>query len=257
MTVSERDGFTTSLGVLVATPDSAVGLGNIWNFPLLSGTNGGAGFPLVYLLATLLVGLPVMIAETMLGRAAWAKAVSTFERMAPRHRGWWKIIGWMGFLAALLILAVYSEVAGWVYAYIVKAIAGDIATTDPRVAGVVFADLVASPPASLLWQWVVRGVTSSIIMLGVAKGIEAVARKLMPLLFILLLLCAGSLTLPGAAPGLTFLFSVQPGSGQDHARGAADGTRTGFLQAIHRHGLQVDLWELFPRGSEHPGDGRG
>ena len=203
-----RDGFTNTFGVLVATLGSAVGLGNIWKFPSLTGTNGGAGFLLVYLLATLLVGLPVMIVETMLGRAARANAVTTFERVAPHNQGWWKIIGWMGFAAALLIMSFYSEVAGWVYAYIFKAISGSLTTTDPKIAGDIFGELVANPFSSLIWQWVVLGITGSIIMMGVSKGIEAVTRKLMPLLFILLLvLCARSLTLPGAAQGLTFLFS--------------------------------------------------
>ena len=203
-----RDGFTSTFGVLVATLGSAVGLGNIWKFPSLTGMNGGAGFLLVYLLATLLVGLPVMIAETMLGRAARANAVTTFERVAPRNQWWWKIVGWMGFAAALLIMSFYSGVAGWVYAYIFKAMSGEISTMDPKVAGEVFGKLVSNPVSSLVWQWVVLGVTGSIIMLGVSKGIEAVARKLMPLLFILLLiLCARSLTLPGAMQGLTFLFS--------------------------------------------------
>jgi len=144
----------------------------------------------------------------MLGRAARANAITTFEKVAPRSQWWWKIIGWMGFVAALLIMAFYSDVAGWVYAYIFKAISGEISTTDPKVAAEVFGKLVSNPLSSLLWQWVVLGVTGSIIMLGVSKGIEAVARKLMPLLFILLLvLCVRSLTLPGATQGLTFLFS--------------------------------------------------
>ncbi len=209
MNPSSRDGFTSSFGVLLATLGSAVGLGNIWKFPSLTGMNGGAGFLLVYLLATLLVGLPVMIVETMLGRAARANTITTFERVAPRDQWWWKIIGWMGFLAALLIMAFYSGVAGWVYAYVFKALSGEISTTDPKAAGAAFGALVSNPVSSLLWQWVVLGVTGSIIMLGVARGIEAVARKLMPLLFILLLvLCARSLSLPGGAgPGLTFLFS--------------------------------------------------
>ena len=209
MTPSSRDGFTSTFGVLLATLGSAVGLGNIWKFPSLTGLNGGAGFLLVYLLATLLVGLPVIIVETMLGRAARANAITTFDRVAPRNQWWWKIIGWMGFLAALLIMAFYSGVAGWVYAYVVKAAMGEISTTDPKAAGAAFGALVSNPVSSLLWQWVVLGVTGSIIMLGVSKGIEAVARRLMPLLFILLLvLCVRSLTLPGGAgPGLAFLFS--------------------------------------------------
>ena len=208
MTTSARDSFTSTFGVLVATLGSAVGLGNIWKFPSLTGTNGGAGFLLVYLLATLLVGLPVMIVETSLGRASRANAVTAFDRVAPRQQWWWKSIGWMGFAAAFLILSFYSDVAGWVYAYIFKALSGELAITDPKVAGATFASLVSNPTASLFWQWVVLGITGSIIMLGVSKGIEAVARKLMPLLFVLLIvLCLRSLTLPGAMQGLSFLFS--------------------------------------------------
>lgn len=212
MAHGNRDGFTTTFGALVATLGSAVGLGNIWKFPSLTGSNGGAGFLVVYLAATILVGLPVMIAETMLGRTARANAVTCFERLAPRGQGWWKIIGWMGFLAALLIMAFYSEVAGWVYAYIFKAISGEIATTDPKVAGVVFGKLVSDPWQALIWQWVVLAITGSIVALGVSKGIERVTRRLMPLLFVLLIvLCVRSLTLGGAGEGLTFLFKLKLG----------------------------------------------
>lgn len=212
MTGDHRDGFTTTFGALVATLGSAVGLGNIWKFPSLTGSNGGAGFLLVYLAATVLVGLPVMIAETMLGRTARANAVTCFARLAPKGQWWWQLIGWMGFAAALLIMAFYSEVAGWVYAYIFKAMAGQIATTDPKVAGIVFTDLVTNPWSALLWQWLVLAVTGSIIALGVSKGIEAVTRRLMPLLFLLLIvLCARSVTLPGAGEGLAFLFSPDLG----------------------------------------------
>ena len=208
MSQPTRDGFTTTFGVLLATLGSAVGLGNIWKFPSLTGANGGAGFLLVYLIATLLVALPVMMVETMLGRATRANAITAFERVAPPRQWGWKSIGWMGYAAALLILAFYSEVAGWVYAYVFKAASGEILTSDTQVAAKLFGDLVSDPYAALFWQWVVLAVTGSIIMLGVAKGIEAVARRLMPLLFILLLvLCVRSLTLPGALAGLSFLFA--------------------------------------------------
>ncbi|SMC23476.1 neurotransmitter:Na+ symporter, NSS family [Andreprevotia lacus DSM 23236] len=203
--MSQRDGFTSTFGVLVATLGSAVGLGNIWKFPYLTGTNGGAGFLLVYLLATLLVGLPVMIAEIMLGRTARANAVSTFAQLAPRQP-FWQSIGYMGLVAAVLILAFYTEVAGWVFSYIVKALAGQLQFSDPHSAAGTFQSLVSSPMQALLWQWLVLAFTGGIIMLGVSKGIEAVTKRLMPLLFLLLvLLCIRSLTLPGAMGGLTFL----------------------------------------------------
>ncbi len=207
MSGNNRDAFTTTFGALLATLGSAVGLGNIWKFPSLTGSNGGAGFLVVYLGATLLVGLPVMIAETMLGRTARADAVTSFDRLAPKGQGWWKIIGWMGFAAALLIMAFYSEVAGWVYAYVFKAMTGEIATVDPKVAAVAFGKLVSDPVSALAWQWVVLAITGTIIAFGVSKGIEAVARRLMPLLFVLLVvLCVRSLSLNGASQGLAFLF---------------------------------------------------
>ncbi|QLG87945.1 sodium-dependent transporter [Chitinibacter bivalviorum] len=203
-----RDGFTSTFGVLVATLGSAVGLGNIWKFPYLTGTNGGASFLVVYLLATLLVALPVMIAEIMLGRASRSNAVSAFEKLAPKNQQFWSIIGYMGLVSAILILAFYTGVAGWVFAYIFKSLMGSINSTDPATAKAAFGDLVSNPTQALFWQWVVLIWAGSIIMMGVSKGIEAVAKKLMPLLFLLLvLLCIRSLTLPGAMEGVKFLFA--------------------------------------------------
>lgn len=208
MTHTSRDGFTSTFGVLVATLGSAVGLGNIWKFPYLTGTNGGASFLLVYIIATLLVGLPLMMTEIMLGRASRSNAVTTFEKLAPPRQGFWKSIGFMGVAAAIFILAFYTEVAGWVFAYIFKAVSGGLDSTDPAHSKAVFGELVANPQSALLWQWLVLGFTGAIIMLGVSKGIEAVSKKLMPVLFLLLIaLCIRSLTLPGAMRGLEFLFT--------------------------------------------------
>jgi NSS family neurotransmitter:Na+ symporter len=204
---SRRDGFTSGFGVLAATLGSAVGLGNIWKFPYLTGANGGAGFLLVYLVATLLVGLPVMIAEIMLGRRAKADAVTTLVRLAPPRQPWW-LVGACGVLAAFLILSFYSEVAAWVFAYVFKAISGEILTSSPTEAAGHFTRLVTSPLQSLLWQWAVLLWIGGILLLGVAKGIEAVTKRLMPLLFVLLLVVGlRSLMLPGAAAGLHFLFA--------------------------------------------------
>ncbi|SCK27119.1 sodium-dependent transporter [Vogesella sp. LIG4] len=202
-----RDGFTSSFGVLAATLGSAVGLGNIWKFPYVTGANGGAGFLVVYLLATLLVGLPVMIAEITLGRRAKADAVSTLRKLAPARQPWW-LVGVAGVLAAFLIMSFYSEVAGWVFAYVFKALRGDILSSDPKLTSAAFGALISDPLQALLWQWGVLLLIGGILMCGVAKGIEAVTKKLMPLLFILLLVIGvRSLMLPGAAAGLSFLFT--------------------------------------------------
>jgi NSS family neurotransmitter:Na+ symporter len=202
-----RSGFSSSFGVLAATLGSAVGLGNIWKFPSLTGANGGAGFLLIYLLATLLIGLPVMIAEISMGRAAKANPITTLQRLAPKNSLPWWLIGASGVLAAFLILSFYSEVVAWVFAYVFKAIGGSILSSDRRVTESAFGALISDPLQSLLWQWGVLVFIGGILLMGVTKGIEGITKKLMPVLFLLLLLlCAVSLTLPKVAEGLTFLF---------------------------------------------------
>lgn len=200
-----RDGFTSGLGIIAATLGSAVGLGNIWKFPALTGLNGGAGFIIIYLISTLLVGLPVMIAELMIGRRAKANAITTLQKLAPKQP-WW-LVGAAGVLSAFLILAFYTEVAAWVFAYIFKAIFGAILSTNPEVTSQAFTDLITNPVQSLLWQWIVLVFIGFIIILGVSKGIEKTTKRLMPILFVLLVAVGiRSLTLPGAAEGLVFLF---------------------------------------------------
>lgn len=202
----KRDGFTSSFGVLSATLGSAVGLGNIWKFPYLTGANGGAGFLLVYLLATLLIGLPVMIAEITMGRQAKANPITALQTLAPKGQPWW-LIGAFGMLAAFLILSFYSEVVAWVFAYVFKAIGGSILSSDRNVTEAAFGALISDPWQSVFWQWGVLSLMGGILLLGVTKGIEALTKKLMPLLFLLLLLlCAVSLSLDKAAEGLAFLF---------------------------------------------------
>ncbi len=204
-----RSGFSSSFGVLAATLGSAVGLGNIWKFPSLTGTNGGAGFLLVYLLATLLIGLPVMVAEMAMGRQARANPITALRTLAPRRQPWW-LIGVAGMAAAFLILSFYSAVVAWVFAYVVKALRGSLLSSDPAITQATFDALISDPVQSLLWQWGVLVFIGGILLLGVTKGIEALTKKLMPLLFALLvLLCAFSLTLDGAAAGLAFLFQPE------------------------------------------------
>jgi NSS family neurotransmitter:Na+ symporter len=201
----KRGGFSSSFGVLAATLGSAVGLGNIWKFPYLTGANGGAGFLLIYLLATLVVGIPVMIAEITMGRAAKANPITALQRLNPGKAPWW-LIGVAGMVAAFLILSFYSEVVAWVFAYVIKAIDGSILSSERRVAESAFGALIGDPIQSLLWQWFVLAFIGGILLLGVTKGIEGLTKKLMPVLFVLLLLlCGVSLSLEKAADGLAFL----------------------------------------------------
>jgi neurotransmitter:Na+ symporter, NSS family len=202
----KRDGFTTGIGVIAATLGSAVGLGNIWKFPALTGLNGGAAFIIVYLLSTLMAGLPVMIAELMLGRRSKSDALTTFKVLHPKRESW-ALIGAAGVLSAFLILAFYTEVAGWVFAYVFKAASGSVLSTDPKVTSAAFEKLITDPFQSILWQCIVLVFVGGIIVLGVSKGIESTTKKLMPILFLILVMIGvRSLMLPGAGAGLNFLF---------------------------------------------------
>ncbi len=203
--VGKYDGFSTRIGVLAATLGSAVGLGNIWKFPYMTGTGGGAAFLIVYLLATLAVGLPVMIGEIMLGRAARADAVGTWRRLAPGSA--WFLVGGAGVLAAFLIMAFYTDVVGWVFSFIVKAAMGELSSPDPKVGEIAFGNMISNTWGALFWQWSVLALVGGLLVGGVTRGIEKTAKILMPVLFLMLVgVCVRSLTLPGAGEGLAFLF---------------------------------------------------
>ncbi len=202
---NQRDGFSSSFGVFAATLGSAVGLGNIWRFPYEVGNSGGAGFLLVYILATLFVGLPLMIAEISIGRTANTDPIGVYKKLAPRSL-WW-IIGAFGLVSVLLIISFYSDVIGWVFAYIAKSVRGHLLTQDKAVLEGSFTQLITNPSSSLAWQWGVLLLVGIILSFGVSKGIEAVTKKLMPVLFLLLcVVAATSLSMPGAMEGVKFLF---------------------------------------------------
>lgn len=202
-----RDGFATKLGVLTATLGSAVGLGNIWKFPYMTGEHGGAAFLFIYLAATLVVGLPVMISEIMMGRHARANAITTWKKVAPNN-SLWMLVGVGGVLAAFAIMSFYADVVGWVFSYIVQALTGSLNSTDPKVGEAAFGATVSAPMTALLWQWGVLILVSTIIIGGVSKGIEKTTKTLMPILLIMLVIvCIRSLTLPKAMDGLAFLFN--------------------------------------------------
>ncbi|MBC17691.1 MAG: transporter [Desulfovibrio sp.] len=202
-----RDGFATKLGVLTATLGSAVGLGNIWKFPYMAGENGGAAFLCIYIAATIVVGLPVMISEIMMGRHAKSNAISTWRKVAPDNK-LWTLVGVSGVVAAFAIMAFYTDVVGWVFSFIVMAVSGGLNSTDPKIGEAAFSATVSSPMSALLWQWGVLALVSTIIIGGVTKGIEKTTKTLMPILLgMLILVCIRSLTLPKAGEGLAFLFN--------------------------------------------------
>ncbi|MDR0394544.1 MAG: sodium-dependent transporter [Tannerella sp.] len=204
-TGEKRAMFGSRLGVIFATVGSAVGLGNIWRFPYMLGSNGGAAFLLVYLLCTLLLGLPVMVAEFYIGRHSKRNAAGAFRVIAPGTK--WFVIGYNGVLAAFLILGFYSVIAGWTLEYVFQAASGSLGAKSAADFGLEFSNFSSGIFRPLLWTFLFIGVTHYIITTGVKNGIERSSKLLMPMLFIILIiLCIRSLTLPGAMAGIDFLF---------------------------------------------------
>jgi len=200
-----RDSFSGRFAVVAAVAGSAVGLGNIWRFPYITGQNGGGAFLLVYLICVVAIGIPVMVSEFIIGRSAQKNPYGAFKALAPGKP--WYLIGLMGVVAAFMILAFYTTVAGWTLEYFYQSVTGNlIGKSDVELTGM-FDGFLKSSFRPLLWFLLFMGFTGFIIISGVRKGIEKYTKVMMPFLFLLLiLLCVRSLTLPGAKAGLQFLF---------------------------------------------------
>ncbi|MTI49241.1 sodium-dependent transporter [Sporosalibacterium faouarense] len=200
-----RDGFGSRLGILAAAAGSAIGLGNIWKFPYIAGENGGAAFILVYLICIFLIGMPVMLSELVIGRKGQSNAVGSFEKVKPNSP--WKFTGVLGVGTAFIILSFYSTIAGWIFAYISRAITGKLTTINPGELEGFFGNLISGSFEPVLWQFIVIFITAFIVISGIKKGVEKYSKILMPVLLLLLIVLAiRSVTLEGAYAGLEFLF---------------------------------------------------
>jgi NSS family neurotransmitter:Na+ symporter len=202
---AERDSFSTRFGVIAAAAGSAIGLGNIWRFPYVTGENGGGAFLLVYLVFVVAIGIPVMMSEFIIGRSSQRNPYGAFRYLAPRKP--WYLIGLMGVAAAFMILAFYTTVAGWTLEYFYQALAGNLTgKTEAELTGM-YDNFLNGSFRPYLWFLIFMGMTALIIISGVQRGIERYTKILMPILLLLLiLLCVRSLTLKGSGAGLKFLF---------------------------------------------------
>lgn len=202
--MEKRDSFASSFGVLVAMAGSAVGLGNLWRFPYLVGTNGGAAFIIIYLAIVFLLALPIMYAEFVVGRRAQSNVYGAFKKLAPGSK--WGIIGVMAIICCILIVSFYSVVGGWTIDYLVKAVMGEFSSGSEGFDGL-FAQTVSSNYRPLLFMLLFVGTSAVVLLAGVKDGIEKYSKVLMPLLFVMVIIIAvRSVTLPGSGAGLDFLF---------------------------------------------------
>src|SRR5690554_2491655 len=198
---------------ILAATGSAVGLGNIWKFPYITGENGGGAFVLVYLFCILLVGIPIMMGEILVGRRARQSPINAVRETAveagknPR----WGLIGWLGVLAGYIIFSFYSVVAGWVLHYIAGMGTGQFVDISSDLAGKRFESLLASADQMLLWHTLFVLMVVAVVAGGVNKGLERATKVMMPALFLLLLVLLGySFNTGSFAEGWSFLFSFNP-----------------------------------------------
>lgn len=203
--MAKRDGFGSAFGVLVAMAGSAVGLGNLWRFPYLVGTNGGAAFIILYLACILVLALPIMYSEFIIGRRSQANVFGAYKKLAPGTK--WCNVGFVYVLCSITIISFYSVVGGWTINYFVKAVTFSFTSASEVQLGSMFNQTVTSVASPLVYMLIFLGLTALIVLAGVKNGIEKYSKIMMPLLFVLVLVIAvRSVTLPNAQQGLSFLF---------------------------------------------------
>lgn len=206
--MEKRENFKSNFGFILATAGSAIGLGNLWKFPYLTGMYGGGIFILTYLLFLVLIGVPLVLGETVMGRYTHKSAVPAYEEIAKQSHSskWWGIVGFLGVIAEVTMFGYYSVVGGWVEKYFVKAITTGL--PGGEAAQTAFTNLTTSAVEPILWHILFLGITVFIVLKGIQKGIELVGKIMMPILFVCLIICViRSLTLPGAWEGVKWMWT--------------------------------------------------
>jgi NSS family neurotransmitter:Na+ symporter len=202
--MKERGNFGSKLGIVLATAGSAVGLGNVWRFPYMAGENGGAAFILIYIACILVLGVPGMVSEFIVGRHGQANAAQAYDKLAGGRP--WKLVGYLGILTGTIILGFYAVVAGWCLQYLYASLAGHL-SGDATYVQAYFATFSSHPVKPVLWGVGFLLLTHVVIVRGVRQGIERASKWLMPVLLVLLVvIVVASCLLPGAVEGVRFLF---------------------------------------------------
>lgn len=201
--MADRVNFKNTLGVILATAGSAVGLGNVWRFPYMAGSNGGASYILIYIICVLLLGIPCMVSEFIIGRHSASNTARAYNKLGGRR---WGLVGLLSVSTGFLITCYYVVVSGWCFQYMYATIVGEL-YGDANYYITYFNDFASNPWKPVLWAFAFMGVTHYVITRGVRGGIEKASKILMPALFVLLLvIVVASCLLPGAGAGIKFLF---------------------------------------------------
>ena len=202
--MENRERFASRLGFLLISAGCAIGLGNVWRFPYITGRYGGAAFVVLYLIFLVILGMPVMVMEFAVGRASQKSCARSFERLEPKGSKW-RWYKWMGFGGCYLLMMFYTSVSGWMLSYIVKNAAGTFEGLDSAAVSDVFSTMLANPAEQVGWMLVSVAIGFAICSLGLQNGVERITKWMMACLFlIMIVLCVRSVTLEGAGEGLKF-----------------------------------------------------
>jgi len=202
--------WSSRMGFVLAATGSAVGLGNIWKFPYMIGQSGGAAFVLVYLACIVMIGLPILVAEWMIGRRGQKNPISSMSDVAAKngHSRYWAIVGFTGVLGAFLILSFYSVIGGWSLSYMTDAVSGNFSGLDGDATGAMFGAFLANAGSLLTWHTAFMVLTMGVVAMGVAGGLERAAKLLMPALGVILVILVGyGTTTGGFGAALQYMFN--------------------------------------------------
>ena len=200
---SSREHFASRIGFILIAAGCAIGIGNVWRFPYITGEYGGGAFVLLYLVFLVILGLPVMVMEFAVGRASQKSAAQAFDILEPKRRFHW--FSWWGYIGCMLLMMFYTTVAGWMLAYIPKMATGIFDGASTEVAGSVFNALLANPSELIGWMIAAIAIGFAVCSLGLQKGVERITKWLMAILFVvMIILCIRTTTLPGGAEGIAF-----------------------------------------------------
>jgi len=244
---SIHGAWSGRLAFILAATGSAVGLGNIWKFPYITGENGGGAFVLIYLICIACIGIPIMMAEVMLGRRGRQSPINTMQALAEEASAspYWKYLGWSGVVAGLLILSYYSVIAGWALAYVFRTASGVFTNVTGDGASSLFGRFIADPEKLLAWHTLFMVMTMAVVARGVKGGLEKAVRFLMPTLFVILIILLGyAMNLGEFSRGVAFLFNP------DFSKISADGVLSAMGHAFFT--LSLGMGAIMVYGSYLP-----
>ena len=241
--MEKREHFSSRLGFILISAGCAIGLGNVWRFPYITGKYGGAVFVLVYLLFLVILGLPIMVMEFAVGRASQKSAAKSFHVLEPAGSKW-HITGYLAILGNYMLMMFYTTVAGWMIYYVYKMIRGEFSGLTPDEVGGIFGDMLADPKAMTFWMLVIVLLCFGVCSLGLQKGVERITKIMMSfLIVILVVLCVRSITLEGAAEGIRFY--LIPDFGKMIENGLGEAVYAAMGQAFFTLSLGIGAMAIF------------